>query len=167
MEAAVEERSGFAALDRERATLETELEGDFQTGAELMELCVRMMPLYYARYGDVERAHVASLAGEELSADATRLWEREIFEHFDLRPLLGRLTMPTLVITGEKDFITGPVCAAEFSEGIPAAETVVVPGAGHMIQLEAPQAVNHAIARWLARPAIDSTQPQPVPLGEA
>jgi pimeloyl-ACP methyl ester carboxylesterase len=30
---------------------------------------------------------------------------------------------------------------------------VIVPGAGHMIQIEAPDAVNTAIARWLERPA--------------
>ena len=78
-----------------------------------------MMPLYYADYGEREQRHVASLDGDALCVDATRLWEKEIFEHFDLRPLLPSLTMPTLVITGEQDFITGPACGAELAEGIP------------------------------------------------
>ena len=90
-----------------------------------------MMPFYYARLRRArEQRHVASLAGDSLCVDATRLWEKELWERFDLRPLLPSLAMPTLVITGEQDFITGPACAAELSDGIPAAETVVLPGTG-------------------------------------
>jgi pimeloyl-ACP methyl ester carboxylesterase len=41
----------------------------------------------------------------------------------------------------------------------------IVAGAGHMLPLEAPDAVNEAIAAWLARPANETTR-QPA-LGEA
>ena len=58
--------------------------------------------------------------------------------------------MPTLVITGEQDFITGPVCAAELSRGHPAApETVVLPGTGHMIFVEAPEQFREAVLGFL------------------
>jgi pimeloyl-ACP methyl ester carboxylesterase len=70
-------------------------------------------------------------------------------------------------MTGELDTWSPPAQHAAIAAAIPDSELVIVPGAGHMIQLEAPEAVNSAIARWLARPATDSTQPQPVPLGEA
>jgi pimeloyl-ACP methyl ester carboxylesterase len=113
------------------------------------------MPFYLARYGDEERAYIESMKGEALCVDATKLWEREIFEHFDLRPLLPSLTMPTLVITGEQDFITGPACAAELSEGIPAPETVVLEGVGHMIFVEGRQQFRDAVLSFLgvgARP---------------
>jgi pimeloyl-ACP methyl ester carboxylesterase len=155
MQAAVERRAGEPWYPDALEALEAELAGSFKTGAELMELCLRMMPLYYARYGAAERAHVESLEGEELCVDATRLWETEIFEHFDLRPQLASLTMPTLVIAGEEDFITGPACAAELSEGIPEAETVLLPGAGHMVFVEAPEAFREAVLSFLrigARP---------------
>jgi pimeloyl-ACP methyl ester carboxylesterase len=132
-----------------REALETEATGDFADGRELMELCVRMMPLYYARFGEREQAHVDSLAGDELCVDATSQWEKEIWEHFDLRPLLPRLTMRTLVITGEADFITGPACSAELAEGIPEAETVVLPGIGHMAFVEAPEAFREAVLSFL------------------
>ena len=45
------------------------------------------------------------------------------------------------MITGEEDFITGPACAREIADGIPHAETVVLPGVGHMIFVEGPEAV--------------------------
>jgi pimeloyl-ACP methyl ester carboxylesterase len=85
----------------------------------------------------------------------------------EVESLLPRIACPTLVMTGELDAWSPPAQHAAIADAIPHSELVIVPGAGHMIQLEAPDAVNHAIARWLARPATDSTQPQTVPLGEA
>jgi pimeloyl-ACP methyl ester carboxylesterase len=85
----------------------------------------------------------------------------------EVESLLPRIACPTLVMTGELDAWSPPAQHEAIAAAIPNAELVIVPGAGHMLQLEAPDAVNQAIARWLARPAIESTQPQPVPLGEA
>ncbi|MGB2874606.1 MAG: alpha/beta hydrolase [Gaiellaceae bacterium] len=149
MQAALEKRKGEPWYADAHEALETELAGEFQDGRELMDICLRMMPFYYAHYGERERAHVESLADDELCVDATRLWEKEIFERFDLRPQLPRLTMPTLVITGEEDFITGPVPAAELVEGIPAPETVTLRGAGHMIFVEAPEPFREAVLSFL------------------
>jgi pimeloyl-ACP methyl ester carboxylesterase len=149
MQAALETKSSEPWYPDARVALETEATGDFRDGRELMALCLRMMPLYYARYGERERAHVDSLAGDELCVDATRLWEKEIFEHFDLRPLLPRLTMPTLVIAGEEDFIAGSVCAAELAEGIHEPETVLLPGVGRMLFVEAPEIFRAAVLSFL------------------
>lgn len=149
MQAAIETKAGEPWYADALEAVETELAGDFADGAELGELARRMMPFYYARYGERERAHVESMAGEELCADATRLWEKEIFEHYDLRPQLAGLTIPTLVIAGEEDFIAGPACAAELTEGIPEPETVLLPGIGHMIFVEAPEEFRRAILSFL------------------
>jgi pimeloyl-ACP methyl ester carboxylesterase len=53
------------------------------------------------------------------------------------------------VITGERDFITGPACGAELVEGIPEVETVVLPGVGHMIHVEAPEQFRAAVLSFL------------------
>jgi pimeloyl-ACP methyl ester carboxylesterase len=53
------------------------------------------------------------------------------------------------VIAGEDDFITGSACAAELSEGIPAARTVLLPAAGHFIFVEAPEAFREAVLSFL------------------
>jgi proline-specific peptidase len=149
MQAAIETKAGEPWYADALEAVEAELAGDFADGAELGELARRMMPFYYARYGERERAHVESMAGEELCADATRLWEKEIFEHYDLRPQLAGLTIPTLVIAGEEDFIAGPACAAELTEGIPEPETVLLQGIGHMIFVEAPEEFRRAILSFL------------------
>jgi pimeloyl-ACP methyl ester carboxylesterase len=67
--------------------------------------------------------------------------------------LLPRIACPTLVLTGELDTWSPPAQHEEIAAAIPDAELVIVPGAGHMIQREAPDAVNDAIAGWLARAA--------------
>jgi proline-specific peptidase len=149
MEEAMETRAGEPWYADARDAIETELKGEFGTDKELMALSVRMMPFYFARYGDSERAWTQSLAGDRLNADATRLWEREIFEHFDLRPQLERITAPTLVITGEKDFITGQSGAAELEQALPNVETVILPGVGHMLFVEAPEAFREAVLSFL------------------
>jgi pimeloyl-ACP methyl ester carboxylesterase len=148
MEAAIAARAGEQWYDDAVAALKTELEGNFETGRELMDLTLRMMPFYFAGYGDQERAYIESLAGDELCVDALRLWEKEIFEHFDLRPRLPELTMPTLVITGSEDFITGPR-AAEDLAAIPGVETVVLDGSGHMIFVEARERFREAVLSFL------------------
>lgn len=67
--------------------------------------------------------------------------------------LLPQIACPTLVLTGERDTWAPPAQHAAMAAAIPRAELVIVPGAGHMIQREAPAAVNDAIAGWLARAA--------------
>ena len=69
----------------------------------------------------------------------------------EVESLLGQITCPTLVMTGEHDAWASPAQHAQIAAAIGDAQLVIVPGAGHMLQLEAPAAVNAAIAAWLAR----------------
>ena len=71
----------------------------------------------------------------------------------EVESLLPRIACPTLVMTGELDTWSSPAQHEAIAAALPHSELVVVPGTGHMIQLEAPDAVNSAIARWLERPA--------------
>ena len=71
----------------------------------------------------------------------------------EVADLLPLITCPTLVMTGELDAWAPPKQHQAIADLLPDARLVIAPGAGHMIQLEAPEAVNDAIADWLARPA--------------
>jgi proline iminopeptidase len=135
MEAAMASRAGEPWFADAAAALEDEQEGRFETDEELGQLAVRELPLYFARYGEEERAYVASL--DVPNADALRLFNAEIFATIDLRPKLASIRAETLVITGGEDFITGPVNARELAVGIPGAREVVIPGAGHFVFVEA------------------------------
>jgi pimeloyl-ACP methyl ester carboxylesterase len=59
------------------------------------------------------------------------------------------------VITGELDTWSGPAQHEAIAGQIADSTLVIVPGAGHMLPLEAPETVNQAIAAWLSRPAND------------
>jgi pimeloyl-ACP methyl ester carboxylesterase len=63
---------------------------------------------------------------------------------------LGAITVPTLVLVGERDIPEFREVAQHMAETIAGARLVVVPGAGHMANMEAPAFVNEAILRFLA-----------------
>jgi proline iminopeptidase len=150
MQEAMEGFSGEPWYEDARAALEQEQEGAFASDEELGALVARELPFYFARYGAQERAYHAMIREEVPNADALRLFNEEIFETFDLRPALARIAAPTLVITGERDFITGPTCLAELAEGIADATPVVLPGVGHFVFVEARHRFREEVARWLA-----------------
>ena len=132
------------------AALAAEQAGDFSSDEELGELAVREFPFYFADFGDKERAYLDTLRDEAPNADTLLLFNKEIFESFDLRPQLGKITAPTLVVTGELDFITGPVCATEIAEEISNVKTEILPDSGHFIFVESPEAFRRAVLGFLA-----------------
>lgn len=62
---------------------------------------------------------------------------------------LARIDVPTLVIVGENDAITPPDAARKIHEHVAGSRLVVIPEAGHLSNLEAPEAFNGALAEFL------------------
>jgi pimeloyl-ACP methyl ester carboxylesterase len=149
MEAGIARQSGEPWYEDAYAALEAEQAGAFSTDEELADLAVREFPFYFARYGEKERAYLDLLRSEAPNADALRLFNREVFETFDVRPELAGITAPTLVVTGELDFITGPACATELENGLRNVETAILPGVGHFTFIEAPEAFRAAVLSFL------------------
>ena len=69
----------------------------------------------------------------------------------DLREVLPRITVPTLLVWGELDTRSPVSLARGFARSIPHAELVVIPGAGHMSNLERPEEFNAAIRAFCRR----------------
>ncbi len=149
MRAGMDRRSGQPWYPDAVAALEEEQDAKFTTDEELAALFFREFPLYFARYGEAEAGYADTLRSDTINADTLLLFNREIFNTFDLRDRLPRITSPTLVITGEDDFICGPVCAAEISAAIPGAHEVIVGDSGHMVFVEQPQAFHDEVADFL------------------
>ena len=74
----------------------------------------------------------------------------------DQSDLLPRITVPTLLIWGEQDVRSPLSVARQFERAIPDAHLVVIPGAGHVSNLERPEEFNAAV-RGFCR--THSTQP--------
>ncbi len=90
-----------------------------------------------------------------LAAGAPQLiaQNRAVMARVDSRPSLPAVACPTLVLCGEADKLTPPEHSQEFvatGTGIPGARLHTVPGAGHMLTMEQPEAVNRLLLDWLA-----------------
>ena len=66
----------------------------------------------------------------------------------DQRDLLPRIAVPTLLIWGERDARSPLSVARQFEQAIPAAKLVVIPGAGHVSNLEQPEPFNDAVREF-------------------
>lgn len=149
MRAGMDKRAGQAWAADAFAALEEEQAGHFHTDEELTPIVYRELPLYFAHYGPVEAGYLDSLRSELINADALKVFNEKIFNTFDMRDRLGAITAPTLVITGDEDFICGPVCAQEICAGIKGSRMVVVGDAGHQAYIEQPQAFHDEVAEFL------------------
>jgi pimeloyl-ACP methyl ester carboxylesterase len=67
----------------------------------------------------------------------------------DSTPLLAEIDVPTLVIVGAEDALTPPSEAEAMFNAIPGCRIATIPGAGHISNLEAPEAFNAAIEEFL------------------
>jgi pimeloyl-ACP methyl ester carboxylesterase len=65
----------------------------------------------------------------------------------DTRDLLHRVAAPTLVMVGAEDTETPEAYARAIADRIPRARLVVIPKAGHLANVEAPEAVNEELRR--------------------
>jgi 3-oxoadipate enol-lactonase len=63
---------------------------------------------------------------------------------------LSTITVPTLVMVGEKDMSTPVAHAERIAEKIPGAKLFIVPEAGHLCTIEEPAAVTAVIEEFLA-----------------
>ncbi|MFF3942322.1 alpha/beta fold hydrolase [Streptomyces phaeofaciens] len=66
----------------------------------------------------------------------------------DERDLLPLIEVPTLLVWGELDVRSPLGVAHAFEEAIPGARLVVLPGAGHMSNLEEPEAFDRAVREF-------------------
>lgn len=71
--------------------------------------------------------------------------------HFDYCAGLEQLDIPTLVIAGTQDALTPPDAVRAVAAHIPNAELVEMPGAGHIIPTEQPEAFFTIIDRFLSQ----------------
>lgn len=65
--------------------------------------------------------------------------------------LLPQITVPSLVVAGENDFIIPAAESAAMANAIPNARLVMIPQAGHLASLENPTAVNAALREFLEK----------------
>ena len=105
--------------------------------------------------GETTRAH--DLDAEETvrrlikrqSAQGIRDAILRMMERPDSTPLLPSITVPTLVVVGEEDVLTPPADSEAIAATLPNASLVRIAGAGHLSNLEQPQAFEASVEAFL------------------
>ena len=87
-----------------------------------------------------------TLLGDHAGTHAA-IWE--MISELDLDSRLAEIPCPTLVLVGEQDPSTPPPVARRLAEAIKGSVSVVIPDASHIVTVEAPDAVNTALLRFL------------------
>lgn len=125
---------------REQVTQSWALEPQARTQEDVARLMEMQMPFHFAttesdayrRAMEVEAEGRAIYAPEVLAYFATNAYAIEY------EAQLGKISKPTLVITGEQDRTCTPRASRDLHAGIPGSELVIVPDAGHMTFIEQP-----------------------------
>ncbi len=73
----------------------------------------------------------------------------DAFLAVDITPRLQEVACPSLVLVAEKDILKHAGFARIIAEGIPRATLRVIPGAGHAVVIEKPDAVRAEVERFL------------------
>lgn len=103
-------------------------------------------------YGPESLAEARQLGANQLAQVAPEVLHGDFVacSVYDARPRLQEVRCPALVMCGEEDRLTPPKYVRALQEGLPRATLELVPGAGHMLPLEKPEAVAEALGGFLA-----------------
>jgi pimeloyl-ACP methyl ester carboxylesterase len=77
--------------------------------------------------------------------------QRGMAKRPDSTPTLAAITCPTLVVVGAEDTLTPPPESEKMAKAVKGAKLVKVPGAGHLPNIENPEAFNKALLDFLAK----------------
>lgn len=69
----------------------------------------------------------------------------------DYRDVLPTISVPALVLCGERDTVAPSSFSHEIADGIPGARLEIVPGAGHVTNADAPDRFNDLLREFLQR----------------
>lgn len=115
------------------------------TGARARDLQPLDLLLHDRSHGGAA-LRMADETGERRLAAQLRLQGTRI----DERPMLPSVTVPTLVVAGERDRICPVERHEEIAALVPGARLRVLPEVGHLLPMEAPDVVAGLLGEWLA-----------------
>jgi len=86
---------------------------------------------------------------KQQSPTAIRSAIHRMMHRADSMPMLSKVSVPTLVITGEEDEMIPVDESRRMAGAVTGAKLVIIPGAGHLSPLEQPEAFNDAVNKFL------------------
>jgi proline-specific peptidase len=139
-----------AAL-REQVTQSWALEPTVRTQEEFHRVMEMQMPFHFMSSESQAYRDYMAASGQTVYAPEVLAYFSEHNYPIEYEDQLGGIRKPTLVMTGAYDRTCTPRAARELAAGIPGAELLIVPNAGHMTHIEQPQIVLPAIRDFFKR----------------
>ena len=151
--------SGFIARSREIARargnprhlewVDELYAGRIDTPEKLAAFHHEMGPLYALKYDAA-----ASLARQSMAIHAPEALNAAFapggFMHsYDLRPQLGAIRAPTLILAGRQDWICAPQFSEEIHRLIPGSKLVIFENCSHSMRLDEPEGMRREIAAFV------------------
>ena len=124
--------------------------GGFETAEQMAEYYSVMGPLYSLTYDEAKAAATRGRASYTPAALNNAFKPDGFLSRMDLRPELSLITAPTLVLAGRHDWICPPDYSEEIHRLIPGSELRIFENSSHSIRADEPDALNEAIARFVA-----------------
>lgn len=124
------------------------------TGSGGLAVADDLLPALLGRSTATEQPSLAGRVRELMSStppDTIVAALRAMMTRGDSTQTLPSVRVPALVVVGEEDTLTPPSLSRAMVGALPSAELVIVPRAGHLSNLEQPEAFNGAVARFLDR----------------
>ena len=86
-----------------------------------------------------------------LSNDATAIANavNVLMTRPDSTPLLASIHIPAMIVVGEEDTLTPPALSQDMQRAVAGADLAIIAGAGHLSNIEQPEAFNAVVARFL------------------
>jgi pimeloyl-ACP methyl ester carboxylesterase len=116
------------------------------------EIANRMLPRLLGETTHRERQAVVEIVrrmAESVPGETIARLLDALANRADSSELLPKISVPALVIAGEQDAIAPPEEARQWARRIPNARFVSIAGAGHLPNLETPEAFNAAVREFL------------------
>lgn len=139
------------AIVRERGTAEQERVCEalwgrgFRDEAELRHYYDVMGPMYAYRHNQADAKAVRDRGSLSPDAINAAFGPGGFLHHYDLRPELGRITAPTLILAGRHDWICAPEFSDEIHRMIPGSQLRIFENSSHSIRADEPDAMRAAI----------------------
>jgi pimeloyl-ACP methyl ester carboxylesterase len=107
------------------------------------------IPTLLTAQASAETVDEVSAILSDFHPEGQRAIFRAGFAEHDLRDLLPRVDVPTLLLYGDQDVRSPRNVADEMHAKIPGSQLVFMPGVGHMGDIEAPKRFNAAVRTFL------------------
>lgn len=122
-------------------------DGNFETEAQLRDYFKILAPMYSLKHDP--KTSVQVWDNKILSIDAINVAFGGFLRTYDVRNQLHKITAPTLVIGGRKDWICAPEFSEEIARLIPHADLRIFENSSHLIRADEPDALMDAMNGFL------------------